>query len=601
MKKIAERKDMPVAEQWDLTTVYRDIDNWEADFAEAGRLLTELRQYPGTLARSGKQLWDFLQLEEKVSRLLDKLYLYAKMKLDEDNRINTYQSLRDRAMSFSVRASEQLSFFTPEILATGSARVAELMEEYPPLRAYNIMFEDILRYAPHTLSKREEEILAMTGEIAQNAHTVFSLFNEADLTFPEIEDADGERIRISHGNYVKLLENRDRRLRRQAFEGLYASYGAYRNTLAATLVGNAKADGFYARVRNYQSSLESALFADNVTETLYQSLLSAVHSNLDAYQEYLALRKETLALDELHFYDIYTPLVGGMDKVIPFEEGFQMVKEALKPLGSDYAKLLDRARHERWLDIRENIGKTSGAYSWGTYDTHPFVLMSYQDNLQSVFTMAHELGHSMHSHYSWSSQPYQYAYYKIFVAEVASTVNEALLTQYLLDHASAREERIYLLNQYLEEFRGTVYRQTMFAEFEKMFHERVENMEGMTADNLSEIYLNLNKQYFGDVMTYDEQIALEWARIPHFYNSFYVYKYAIGFAASAALSQKILAGRPEDVEAYLRFLKSGSADYPVELLKKAGVDLTSPATLDDIFLTFRERLAELRDLLRQSS
>ena len=423
------------------------------------------------------------------------------------------------------------------------------------------------------------------------------MFNEADLKFPEIKDEDGDTVRITHGNFIRLMESKDRAVRKAAFEGLYASYGSYRNTVAATLSGSVKKDVFFARARNYPSALNEALFADAVDETLYNNLIKAVRDNLDAFWDYLRLRKEVLNVDELHFYDVYTPLVADADRKIPFEEGFEIVKKALSPLGEEYVSLLQKARDDRWIDFRANEGKTSGAYSWGVFNTDPYVLMSYQDNLNSVFTLGHELGHSLHSYYSWHNQPYQYAYYRIFVAEVASTVNETLLADYMLRTSKDDREKAFLLNQYLEEFRGTVYRQTMFAEFEKIIHQRAEQMETLTADDLCEIYLNLNKDYFGSSIVYDDEIALEWARIPHFYNGFYVYKYATSFSAAQYLANRILSGDEKAVESYISFLKSGCSDDPNELLKKAGVDLTDPATIPGVFELFRQRLDALREIL----
>ncbi|MEE0776622.1 MAG: oligoendopeptidase F, partial [Bacillota bacterium] len=505
----------------------------------------------------------------------------------------------DKAMALSVKAAEQTSFFTPEILAKGSEFMEQLIDSYEPLRPYRRMFQDMLRFEPHILNQREEAILAMSGEMSETAQAAFTMFNEADLKFPEIEGADGKPVKINHANFIRLMESKDRRVRKDTYQGLYASYGAYRNTVAATLSGSVKKDVFYAKVRHYPSALEDALFADHVTTELYDNLIHTVKENCDAFQDYLRLRKKVLGLDELHFYDVYTPLVSEEDKDIPFEEGFELVKKALAPLGDDYVAMIQKARDDRWMDVRENEGKRSGAYSWGVCDSDPYLMLSYQDNLNSVFTMAHELGHSMHSYYSWNNQPYQYAYYKIFVAEVASIVNETLLTAYLLDKSESDMEKAYLLNQYLDEFRGTVYRQTMFAEFEKIIHHRAEHMEGLTADDMCDIYLNLNKEYFGDAIVYDDEIAMEWARIPHFYNAFYVYKYSTSYAAAQALAAKILSGDENAVKAYKEFLKSGSSDYPNELLKKAGVDLTDPKTIEAIFPVFRERLEELSTLLEK--
>lgn len=596
-KKLSERNDIPAAERWDLERIYKDAEAWEVDFRAAAAELEKIPAFEGRLTENAETLYDYLKTMESLELKLDDLYVYAKMKLDEDNRINRYQGMRDRAMALMVKASETTAFFTPEILAAGDEKINALIENSEDLKVYDRMFRDLLRFAPHTLNKEAEGILAMTGEMAESPQNTFTMFNEADLTFPEIRDEDGDTVKISHGNFIRLMESKDRNVRKAAFQGLYASYGRYRNTVAATLAGSVKKDVFFAKVRKYPSALNEALFADAVDETLYNNLIKAIRDNLDAFQDYLRLRKKVLNLDELHFYDVYTPLVADADRKIPFEEGFEIVKKALAPLGEEYVSLLQQAKDDRWMDVRENEGKTSGAYSWGVYNTNPYVLMSYQDNLNSVFTIAHELGHSLHSYYSWHNQPYPYAYYRIFVAEVASTVNETLLADYMLKTSKDDKEKAFLLNQYLEEFRGTVYRQTMFGEFEKIIHRRAEQMETLTADDFCEIYLNLNKDYFGDTIVYDDEIALEWARIPHFYNGFYVYKYATSFAAAQYLANRILSGDEKAVTAYLSFLKSGCSDDPNELLKKAGVDLTDPATIPGIFELFRKRLDALGKII----
>lgn len=596
-KQLTERKNIPAAERWDLERIYKNVEAWEGDFNAAAEAVKSIPTFQGHLTESSAKLLDYLKTTEALELKLDDLYVYAKMKLDEDNRINQYQGMRDRAMALMVKASEAMSFYTPEILAAGENRINELLAENDGLKEYSRVFSDILRYAPHTLNKEEEALLAMTGEMAESSSNTFTSFNEADLKFPTIQDEDGESIAITHGNFIRLMEAKDRSVRKAAFEGLYSAYGSYRNTVASTLSGSVKGDVFYAKVRKYPSALNMALFADAVDETLYDGLINAVRDNLDAFQSYLRLRQRVLGLDELHFYDVYTPLVADADRKIPFEEGFEIVKKAMAPLGEEYIALLQKAKDERWMDVRENEGKTSGAYSWGVYNTDPYVLMSYQDNLNSVFTMAHELGHSLHSYYSWHNQPYQYAYYRIFVAEVASTVNETLLADYMLKTSGDDREKAFLLNQYLEEFRGTVFRQTMFAEFEKIIHQRAEAMETLTADDFCDIYLQLNKDYFGDAIVYDDEIALEWARIPHFYNAFYVYKYATSFAAAQYLANRILSGDPQAKEDYIGFLKGGCSDDPNELLKKAGVDLTDPATIPGIFSIFRKRLEELEKIL----
>lgn len=596
-KQLTERKNIPAAERWDLERIYKDTEAWEGDFNAAAEAVTAVSDFRGHLTESATTLLNYLKTTEALELKLDDLYVYAKMKLDEDNRINRYQGMRDRTMALMVKASEAMSFYTPEILAAGESRINELLTENNELKEYERVFRDILRYAPHTLNQEQEALLAMTGEMAESSSNTFTSFNEADLKFPTIRDEDGEDIAITHGNFIRLMESKDRSVRKAAFEGLYSAYGSYRNTVASTLSGSVKGDVFYAKVRKYPSALNMALFADAVDETLYDGLIHAVRDNLDAFQDYLRLRQKVLGLDELHFYDVYTPLVADADRKIPFEEGFEIVKKALAPLGKEYVSLLQQAKDNRWMDVRENEGKTSGAYSWGVYNTDPYVLMSYQDNLNSVFTMAHELGHSLHSYYSWHNQPYQYAYYRIFVAEVASTVNETLLADYMLKTSGDDREKAFLLNQYLEEFRGTVYRQTMFGEFEKIIHQRAEAMETLTADDFCDIYLKLNKDYFGDAIVYDKEIALEWARIPHFYNAFYVYKYATSFAAAQYLANRILSGDPKAKEDYINFLKGGCSDDPNELLKKAGVDLTDPTTIPGIFSIFRKRLGELEKIL----
>lgn len=596
-KKVLERQDIPQEEQWNLEKMFASKEAWNADFSFVTEELEKVKSYPGTLTKSGEQLYAYLKLDEAISRKLELLYVYAKMKLDEDNRKNEYQAMQDKAMMLSVKAAELSSFFTPEIMGAGKPRLEELMAEYPLLEEYRISFDHIFRYEPHTLSQREEALLAMAGDLAESPQSTFTMLNEADLSFPEITLTDGEKLRITHGNYIKLMEDPNREVRKQAYEGLYSSYKAFRNTVGATLAGSVKGDAFYAKAKKYPSSLEAALFGDNVTTALYDNLINTVKDNLDLFQDYLGLRKKVLKVDTLHFYDVYTPLTTEAEKEIPFDEGFAMVKNALKPLGEEYGKLLELARKDRWIDIRENVGKRSGAYSWGCYDSVPYLFLSYQDNLNSVFTLCHELGHSMHSYYSRSTQPFQYADYRIFVAEVASTLNETLLTHYLLEQSKDKAERAYIINQYLEEFRGTVYRQTMFGEFEKIIHARAENMESLTADDFCEIYLGLNKEYFGDAIAYDEEIPMEWARIPHFYNGFYVYKYATSFAAAQYLAAEILKGGEGAVDRYLTFLKSGCSDYPNELLKKAGVDLTNPQTIAGIFPLFKEYLEELKTLL----
>ena len=423
-KQPTQRAEIPEKERWDLEKIYTDTTAWEKDFDAAKEKLSKIAAFNGHLTENADTLYRYLQLSEALELNLEDLFVYAKMKLDEDNRVNTYQGMRDRAMALSVKASEETAFFTPEILAAGEEKIRTLIDSDERLALYERFFKDLLRYAPHTLSPKEESLLAMAGEMAEGTQNAFSMLNEADLRFPSVCDDDGEEITINHANFIRLMESKNRRVREEAFTGLYSTYRTFRNTFAATLAGNVKGECFFAKARNYPSALNSALFADAVDETLYNNMIKAVRDNLDAFRQYLRLRKKVLKLEDLHFYDVYTPLVAEAERKIPYEEGFETVKKALAPLGEEYISLLQKAKDERWIDVRENEGKTSGAYSWGVFNTVPYVLMSYQDNLNSVFTMAHELGHSLHSYYSWHNQPYPYAYYRIFVAEVASTVKK---------------------------------------------------------------------------------------------------------------------------------------------------------------------------------
>lgn len=455
-----------------------------------------------------------------------------------------------------------------------------------------------LRQKEHILSEKEEQILAMSAEISDIGGDVFTMFNNADIKFPYIKDEEGEEIEVTKGRYIAFLESKDRRVRKDAFEAVYSSYKKMKNTLAASLTGNVKKNRFYSLVRKYPSALEASLDNDNIPVDVYTTLIDTVNKNLPLLDRYLKLRKKVLKLDELHMYDLYVPMVEEFDKKIPYEEARTIVAEALKPLGEEYIGYLQKGMNSAWIDVYENEGKTSGAYAWGAYKTHPYVLLNYQNKINDVFTLAHEMGHALHSYYTNMTQPYVYSEYKIFVAEVASTVNESLLMRYLLPRASSKQEKAYLLNHYLEEFRGTVFRQVMFAEFEKIIHEKVEQGEALNAQELSNIYYGLNKKYFGEAVTVDEDIAMEWSRIPHFYSSFYVYKYATGFSSATAIAEKILTeGRPA-VDKYLEFLKSGGSNYPLELLKIAGVDLSTPQPIQDALNVFEKTLDELEELLK---
>jgi oligoendopeptidase F len=596
-KNLMKREEVPEKYKWHLEEIYADDNLWEKDYAKILEILPEVEQFRNKLGESPQTLLRCLQFQDELGKLSDKVFVYAHMRKDENNANPKYQGMKDRAQGLMVRLGEAVSFIQPEILAIDNKMLSDYLNQEPGLGLYKFLLEEIARMKEHTLSAREEEIIAMSGELGEAPKSIFSMLNNADIKFPEIIDEDGDKVPITHGSYINFMESDDRRVRKDAFKGLYHTYGKQRNTLAALLNASVKKDVFYARVHKYPSALEASLYADNVPISVYNNLIETVRSHLDIFYRSVALRKKLLAVPELHMYDIYAPLVKEVKTRVPYEEAVRMVEKGLAPLGETYLSDLRKGLNSHWVDVMENEGKTPGAYSWGAYGTHPYVLLNYQNNLDNVFTLAHEMGHSLHSYYSWQTQPYVYSYYRIFVAEVASTVNETLLTRYLLENAPDEKQKMYLINHYLEEFRGTVFRQTMFAEFEKIIHEKVEKGEPLTTDVLCEIYYGLNKDYYGPDMVVDEEISLEWARIPHFYNAFYVYKYATGFSAASALAQSILEEGQPAVDRYMEFLKSGGSDYPINLLKKAGVDMNEPKPVIQALKVFEEMLKEMEKIL----
>ncbi|MFY9120558.1 MAG: oligoendopeptidase F, partial [Syntrophomonadaceae bacterium] len=475
-------------------------------------------------------------------------------------------------------------------------QVKEYEETEPELAVYAHYFDELFRQKEHILSEKEERLLAMSADLSSASNNIFTMLNNADIKFPHIRDENGQEVELTKGRYGRFMESRDRRVRQEAYEGLYSTYKGLSNTLAATLSSSVKRDIFYARARNYPSALHAALDQDNVPVDVYDQLINSVHGHLDSMYRYMKIRKKMLQVDPLYMYDIYVPLVREFDMKVPYEEAKEITLKGLKPLGDEYLSVLRQGYERRWIDVYENQGKTSGAYSWGTYNTHPYVLMNYDDKLDDLFTLAHEMGHSLHSYYSNQTQPYVYSSYSIFVAEVASTVNESLLIDHLLKNTNDPQEKMYLLNHYLEQFRGTVFRQTMFAEFEKLTHERVEAGDALTPEALGELYRELNKKYYGPDVVMDDNICVEWARIPHFYSAFYVYKYATGFSAATAIKQSILEEGQPAIDRYLDFLKSGSYDYPINLLQKAGVDLTTPEPVEKALNYFTQLLDEFEKM-----
>ncbi|MDK2563600.1 oligoendopeptidase F [Romboutsia sedimentorum] len=578
--------------KWQIEKMYESKEAVEKDIQQVKELISKTKEYKGKLGDSWENLYEALNVSEKVSQILQNLYVYTHMKQHEDTRINENQALATKTDMLSTELSMATSYLVPELLSIDDEKLKEFLKN-EKLDFYKKHIEDILREKPHTLNEREEEILAATSDLSGIAENVYEMLSFADLEFPEIEDEQGNKVKLTQSNYSLFLKSKNPKVRKEAFDATYLVYGKYKNTFASTLYGGIKSEIFYAKIRKYESALQSSLFQDDISVDVYNNLISAVDENLDSLNKYINLRKKFLGLDELHMYDLYVPLTDKFDMKITYEQAQEIIIKALSPLGDEYLSLIKRAFDERWIDVYENEGKQGGAYSWGSYDSNPYILMNYNDDLNSLFTLIHELGHSMHSYYSKHNQPYLYSSYKIFVAEVASTLNELLLINYLLENSKSKQEKIYLLNYYLEQFRTTVYRQTMFGEFEKLTHESVEAGEPLTAQEFTSIYYKLNEKYYGKSTIVDEEIGLEWARIPHFYSNFYVYKYATGFSAASALSQQILEEGQSAVDRYITFLKSGGSDYPLNQLRAAGVDMEKKESIDEVLKRFSNLVDEL--------
>lgn len=587
-----ERNTIENKFKWTIDEMYPNEEAMDKDIQKLKDLIEESKKYKGTLADSEENLFQALNISEQASRLLQNLYVYTHMKSHEDTRINKNQANATKTDMLSTELSMATSYMVPEIIAMDSEKLENYLKT-EKLSHYKKYVDDILRLKPHTLNEREEELLAAVSDLSGVPENIYDMLSFADLQFPEIEDEKGEKIRVTHANFSLFLKSKDARVRKDAFEAMYSVYNQYKNTFASTLYGGIKSEIFYAKTRKYESALQGSLFQDNVSVDVYNNLIDAVHENLDTLNDYIDLKKKFLGLDKINMYDLYVPLTENFDMEIPYEKAQEIILEALKPLGEEYLENVKKAFSEGWIDVYGNEGKQGGAYSWGSYDSKSYILMSYKDDLNSLFTLIHEMGHSMHSYYSKNNQPYLYSGYKIFVAEVASTLNELLLINYLLKNASSKEEKVYLLNYYLEQFRTTVYRQTMFAEFEKICHGKVENGEPLTAEDFNNIYYDLNKKYYGESCEVNEDIALEWARIPHFYSNFYVYKYATGFSAASALSKQILEEGDSAVDRYKEFLKSGGSEFPLDQLRKAGVDMEKKEAVDEALHVFKDLVKQL--------
>jgi len=590
---IPERKDVSTELKWRLEDIYASDTLWEADMARLQEKLPELTSFQGRLGASARNLLDGLNLLNEIDEMAAKVGVYARMRKDEDNTDPKYQGMYERAASLAVQVMSAAAFIRPELLAVEDNVLEEYMASNPELELYRQFLHNTSRMRAHTLSASEERIVAMAGEVGLAIPAIFTMLNNADLKFASIEDEEGRTVELTKGRYIKYMQSPDRRVRKDAYDALYSSYRALINTIGSTYAASVKGDAFNARVRNYGSCLETALDRNNIPVEVYGNLLEAVRSRLDLMHRYITLRKKALDLDKVHMYDIYAPIVPDIDWPVTYEEAKKTVCEGLAPLGDEYVAVLKKGLESGWVDVVESRGKTSGAYSWGEYGSHPFVLLNWQDNLDNMFTLAHEMGHAMHSHYSWTTQPYVYSDYSIFLAEVASTANEVLLMKHLLGLTEDPVRRMYLLNHLLEQFRGTLYRQTLFAEFEKITHEMFEAGQALTPDVFNDIYTKLNRDYYGDEIVLDDNIAIEWARIPHFYRAFYVYQYATGFSAAVALAEGILGHGAPARERYIQFLSGGSSKYPIDLLAHAGVDMTSPDPVHRALDVFEEALEEM--------
>ncbi|HAA37393.1 MAG TPA: oligoendopeptidase F [Firmicutes bacterium] len=597
VKRLPLRDEIPEEDTWRLEDIFTSDEAWEQEFAEVKALLPGMKDFQGRLGESAQTLYAALQYRDRLTMRLGKLYVYARMRYDQDTTNSFYQAQFDRARSLYAQAAAQLAFIVPEILSIAETKLKEFLAENEALRLYGHALAEINRQRPHVLPAEQEALLAEASEVLGASQQTFSMLNNADLEFPVITDEQGEAVEVTHGKFIRFMESADRRVRRDAFQAVYQTYGKFRNTFASTLSGNIKKNNFVARIRNYSSAREAALARNNIPESVYDNLVSTINEHLPLLHRYLRLRKEILNLDKLHMYDLYTPLVKDVKLEVSYAEAQELLLAGLAPLGEEYRQVLEEGFSSRWVDVYENKGKRSGAYSSGTYGTNPYILLNWQNKINDLFTLAHEFGHSAHSYFTRKYQPYPYGDYAIFVAEVASTCNEALLNDYLLRTITDEQQRLYLLNYFLEGFRTTVFRQTMFAEFEHLIHQQVQHNQALTAESLTNDYYRLNQKYYGtEDMVIDEEIGLEWARIPHFYYNYYVYQYATGYSAATALSKGILTEGKAAVDRYLQFLQAGSSDYPLAVLQKAGVDMTSKEPIAAACQVFAEKLDEFARL-----
>lgn len=594
---LQKREDVQENDKWDLTKIYATYEDWEKDIEKVFQTVKDVVSFKGRIMESSNTLYDFYMAYDKMNRLSDLVYLYARLLCDGDTTNTKYQKMKSRVEKMMEDISTELSFVSSEMLSVDYDTVLGYVKENPKLSEFSFDLEKMFRYKNHTLSEKEEEIITKAENAFGTGDEVFYNFDNADINLGKIINEDGEEEEVTNSNYIKLMNSKDRRVRKDAFEHMYHYFESFKNTISSAYKGQIKEDFFISDIRKYSNPLEMSLYRDSIDVSVYKNLINTVHNKMNVMYDYMEVRKKVLGLDEMHMYDIYVDIVEEAPNVITFEEGKKILFEALKPLGDTYLNDLEKAFSERWIDKYPNVGKKSGAYSWGSYDTYPYLLLNYNGTVDSVSTMGHELGHSMHSYYSNKYQNSMNANYPIFLAEIASTVNEVLINDYLYKNAKTKSEKMLYLTEFLDKVRTTIYRQTMFAEFEMIMHDKYAQNVPITEEELSSTYYDLNKLYYGDNIVSDDLIRYEWLRIPHFYTPFYVYKYATGLSSAIALASDILSGKEGAKESYLEFLRSGCSDYPLNILKKVGVDMTTPEPIEKAIQMFEDKLMELKELI----
>lgn len=595
-KQLPKRNEVPIEDTWDTSTIFKTEEDFHQTFKEVESKIDQIASYQGKLTDSAQTLLEALTTRNDVYLKYSHLAVYAHLQSDVDTADSHFQGLQSQVRDLGAKVSAAMSYFQPELMSADEAVIKKYLEE-DDLKEYDFEFELIFRNRPHVLSTQEETLLAKASPILGASGSTFSILNNADLKFPTVTNEEGQEVDLSHGRYATFMESKNRNVRHDAFKAMYQTYGDLQNTFASTLSTNIKSHNFMADVRHFNSARHRALFNNTIDESVHEALIEAVNDNLNLLHKYVEIRKKALKLDDVRMYDVYVSMIEDVDLKFTWQEAKEVTLEALSVLGDEYTEILNKAFNDRWIDIHENQGKRSGAYSSGTYGTIPFILLNWQGNLNDVYTLVHELGHSVHSYLTRKHQPYIYGDYSIFLAEVASTTNEHLLTDYLLNKYNDPKIKAYIINYFLDGVKGTVYRQTQFAEFEHLIHQADQQGIALTSDYLNEQYFELNKKYYGDTMTYDDEIKLEWARIPHFYYNYYVYQYATGFSAATAFSKYILEKKEGAVEKYLNFLRAGSSDYPMNVLKEAGVDMSTNQVTKDALKVFEERLNQLDELL----